>query len=497
MTRSTGNRRALTAAGATAVALFLGGVAAPVQAAGSDVVPIDFNELSTIPKDSLSVQARGILRNSNKYAVTTWWNTVKDYDAQDASPYLNFGGANEKNIRPPAAQAMGLATSIRLGIYDPKQTGVSTATAKAITTRLISSLAHTHYSNAGGWGTKNPPGGAGGSLGWQTALWASEAGNAGWMFWDYLSAQQRTEVKNMVESEANRFIGWTPPYYRSVDGKVLYPGDTKSEELAWDANILELAVGMMPNHPNHDRWMDKRIELNLAAHARPEDLSAAKRDTVVNGKSLGQWLKGTNVYDDGTAVNHSRIHPAYMLYPFITANGVLNQGLAGKATPYADLRGFPVVYKALADLKWTPGPAPAQYAVDSTLPKQIDAPGGTIYANSSTKAGDPSDIYYPQANDWGFGSRMDFALVDLIGATVSYNGKTLDHMTSKGGAYWAGVHLGKQLNMQARFSDGHTYANGENTYDGREEMVSDLAGRAVLLRLLGANGKIALTADAF
>ncbi|MFM9920836.1 hypothetical protein [Lacisediminihabitans sp. H27-G8] len=438
-----------------------------------------------------------ILRNSNKYALTTWWNTAKNYAAQSGSTYLNLGGGAEDNIRPPAAEAMGLATSIRLGIYDPLQTGVSTATATAMTKKLIDSIAHSHFSNAGGWGTSAHPSSVSGGSGWQTALWASQAGNAAWIFWDYLNTTERAEVRNMVEAEANRMIGWTIPYYRDLSGTVQYPGDSKAEELAWDANILQLATAMMPNHANYNSWMQKRLELALGANARLSDLSAAKRNLVVNGKTLAQWLNGTNVYDDGTVVNHNRVHPAYMLYPLITAQGVLDQSLAGKATPAADIRGFAPVYDALVDLNWTPGAAPAQYASDPNVPTTVNAPGGPIYSGTSTVAGDPSDIYYPMANDWGFGSRMDFAYLDMIGTTVTTNGSTLDAFASQGGAYWAPIHLAKQLNMQARFTDGHTYASGENTYYGREEAIADYAARACLLRLLWANSKISTTYAAF
>jgi hypothetical protein len=45
-----------------------------------------------------------------------------------------------------------------------------------------------------------------------------------------------------------------------------------------------------------------------------------------------------------------------------------------------------------------------------------------------------------------------------------------------GSAHWFGVHLDRVLAMQARFPDGRSYAEGENKYPGREQVVAgDLA----------------------
>lgn len=301
----------------------------------------------------------------------------------------------------------------------------------------------------------------------------------------------------MVEAEANRFVGWTVPYYRTTAGSVLYPGDSKAEELAWNANILQLAVAMMPDHANYQSWMQKRLELSLASYARPEDLAPANINKQVNGRTLGQWLGGSNVYDDGTVVNHNLVHPGYMTFPTITAMGVVNQSLAGKSTPFADVRGFPVVYDALVDLSWVPGPKPAQYSVDTYISSSIGQPGGHIYNGTSTVPGATTDIYYPMGNDWGVGGRMEFAFMDVIATSVHTPFGPLDSWASTGGAYWAEIHLSRVWNMQARYPDRRTYAPGENTYYGREEYVAQMAAQAYLIRFLAANSRVTVSAGAF
>lgn len=480
------SRRTRRLAVIAAVSLVVSGTAiavhTPAVASDPAVVPINFAALA-LPTDALSTQVKQVLQNTTKYGVTTWWNTTKNYDAQSASTYLDFGGTDELSIRSPAAETLGLATAIRLGIYDPVATGVPTATATAMTVKLISSLAYRHVSNtAGGWGM--------GGIAGQTAQWAAITGQAAWLFWDNLTTAQRTLVQNMVLAEANYYLTWTVRYYRTAAGVVVYPGDTKAEEIAWNDNILQLATAMMPNHANYAAWMQMRLKMSLASYSRPDDLAGSHAGTIVNGQRMDYWITGSNVYDDGTLINHDIVHPAYMNFPILTALGAVDQALAAKTTPYADLRGFPVIYKALVDLQWTPGPTPAEYAIDSHVIKPIGSPGGVIYHSTDTTPTDFSDIYFPMGNDWGPGSRIDFALMDVMGTSITSLYGKLDSAASTGGSYWGPFHLAKILNMQARYADRHTYGSGENLYGGAEEYVAQMSANAYLVRLLSANGKI-------
>ena len=250
MTLTTGRRTTSIAVILTASLAVGLGAASPAFAVDNQVVPIASNIVTTYPTDDLTLQLKQILANSNKFAVTTWWNTTKNFDSQASSPYLSFGGTDEASIRPAAAEAMALATALRFGAYDPVATGVSTVDATAITVKLATSVAYRHYSNSsGGWGTSSAPTSWGGN-GWQSSLWANAAGTAAWLMWDSLSTTDREYVRIMIEAEANRYLTFTPYYYRNLAGTVLIPGDTKAEEMAWDGNILQLATAMMPNHAN-------------------------------------------------------------------------------------------------------------------------------------------------------------------------------------------------------------------------------------------------------
>ncbi|NYF16554.1 hypothetical protein HDC37_001379 [Microbacterium sp. AK009] len=289
-------------------------IAGPAAAASPTVAPINWSSFTGgTPNDANAVRVRQILANTNEYALTTWWNTVKDFDAQGSSTYLNFGGTAEGNIRPPAGEALALATALSTGAYDATSTGVSTASATGTARKLIRSLAYRHLSNSGGgWGDTR-----------QSALWASYAGMAGWLMWNSLPAADAELVRKMVEHEANRFITTPAPYWNTSGG------DSKGEENSWNAMILQLATAMMPDHANFANWKDRELEYMISAYSRPGDSSSG---TVVNGKQLSTWIPAGkyNVNSDGTMINHDLVHPDYMATLVQNVNSALTSTLAGE-----------------------------------------------------------------------------------------------------------------------------------------------------------------------
>ena len=392
--------------------------------------------------------------NANKYMLTTWWNDVKNYDAQRGT-YLDFGGKNEHFIRHPGAAAVGLAVSLTTGIYKSSYTGVSKGAAKAKTLKLIRSLAYRHRATtSSGWGRT-----------WQSALWAHKAGFAAWLLWDELSADDQASVLAMLEYEANRFVGYNTPYYRSSSGEVIAEGNTRAEENAWNASLLHLALTMMPDHPARHAWAYKNAELKLSSYAQPSDLKVTKQ---LHGRPVKDWLYGSNAYDDGIVINHSIVHPDYMAAIEHHLEGAIVSSLARKATPAAALYNTDVTYKALVDL---------EFKEDSSYPDtsvEARAPGGTMYIDGS------GDLYYPQGNSWGTDRVIPYVLLDALAASFKF-----DTLASKKADYWANLHTGKLLEQQARHSDGRTYATAqEDKYKGREAYVNEFAALAYLSRWL-------------
>lgn len=416
------------------------------RASDVSVVPINWKSFGDFhPLDRQGLQVKEILINANKYALKTWWQK-RGYAGQKGL-YLNFFGNAEDNIRPVADEAFSLAVSLKTDAYDAKTTGVTKSIAEQILKKMVVSLAFRHKATTkDGWGNS-----------WQSALWANRAGHAGWLIWDNLSAVEKKYVQDMVVYEANRFNTYSVPYYRGPDGKLNYPGDTKAEENAWNSAILQLATAMMPNHPNKEIWRGKMLQLMISAFARPLDVKSRE---VVDGKTLAQWLKGSNIANDGTLVNRDRLNPDYMTTVSLNIQTALVYSLARLPVPKAAFFNADIVYKALSDGSFF---------------------NTHIYQNGSAKIG------YPRGNTWGVSRRMNFALLDLEASVFGF-----DHLAAKKGNYWADLHISAVRQMQQRSATGQTYLYAkEDKYQGREEWVAELAGEAYLVKWLQSQGAFA------
>lgn len=423
------------------------------------VVPVDWNRFTAGgPSDRMSVMARQIMLNSNRYLLQTWYPAT--YGKQ-AGEYLDLGGSGEQQIRQPASEALALAISLQTGAYDPTATGVPEQDARRIAIRLISSIAYHHVANTGGgWGHD-----------WQTALWAYFAGSAGWLMWSDLDTTTRTLVANMVVDEADRFLDYEVPYYQDPSGHIVTPGDTKAEENSWNANLLQLATSMMPGHPHWAFWMNKCLELMISSFSRPSDLS---NDANVNGRDVRSWLHGSNILEDGALLNHNIVHPDYMATVEQNTSAPLSYALAGMPTPRAALFNASVVYRSLVDQNYDAPP--------------YDAPGGTMYAHGPDGTASPG-IYYPQGNDWGTSRRLHFLLLDSQASIFGF-----DSTASIPAGGWEAEHAATALQMQSRFADGRTYgAASEDTYAGREQWVAVMAGQNYLTHWLAHQQTIEFT----
>ena len=214
---------------------------------------------------------------------------------------------------------------------------------------MVRALAHRYYANnslagVSTWGNS-----------WQSPLWAFYTGQAAWLVWDRLSPSERDDVARMLADEANRLTtgndvfltsesGSQQLYQYNKNGDDVTPGDTKAEEDNYAAQLLGLAVAMMPNHPNAANWQRRNEDLLIADTATQADLSSPQ---VVNGRQLNQWLQGWNVQPDGTVQNHDILHPLYMTALDQSLQQVGTFALAGKCAPQAVTNNVGLTYKAL------------------------------------------------------------------------------------------------------------------------------------------------------
>jgi hypothetical protein len=411
------------------------------------------------PTDPLAGELRSAYLNSVKFLLTTWWGAC--YGKQ-AGP-VRLGGTDEAHVRPPAAAAFAIAVALKTKAYDPAVTGVPGADATLVAKNLALGVAAHHWANdPQGWPS-----------GWQSSRWADFAGSAAWLLWPNLSGNERQAVAKMVAAEAdyqiNKPSSTRVPYYADRNGHVNSPGDTKSEENAWHAGILHLAAVMMPTDPRAPGWSYLSVEFLMSSLSRPADLN---NPHIVNGRAVSAWLQGTNVFDDGTLVNHDIIHPDYMAAIEVNSHSSWQSGLAGTAAPLAAIFGADKVYAAFTTKTFASPP--------------YRAPGGHIYIAGS------GDVYFPQGTDWGTGRAANYANVDLTAIASGYD-------RGHNAAVWADLHLKKVLREQSRSSDGRSYlghfydTGSEDTYPGREQWVAANLAGGWLMSYLAHNNLVTFT----
>ncbi|MCX5126725.1 hypothetical protein [Streptomyces sp. NBC_00347] len=424
---------------------------------GEQVQPIDWTTFGTYAgTDAMGQRTKTILANESRYLIGPAY--ASKYTAYAADGYLNLGGKAEEAVRLPAMTALSAAIALKLGVYNPVNLSAANATTRDV--NLIRTVAARHKANntdsATAWGS-----------GWQTSLWAYYDGMAAWLMWDKLSATDRDKVVNMLVAEANRFTTGNATFLIGTSGQELYmtrkdgtsadAGDSKVEENQWSAALLGLATAMMPDHPQATAWSTRHKELLVAATARPADLT---NPATINGIQLSTWLKGSNIGDDGTVINHGLLHPLYMILDQ-GLNEAATAGLAKKCAPVAALRNTNFVYDALVDKRYP------------------TSNGGTntVYQPNS------ANIFYPQGNDWGTTFAGYFGGFDAL---VSIHGQ--DGLVATKASTWEKLHNDAQIALQARHADGHTYANNsENSYFGKEQRIGVISGLSYLSLWLNGN----------
>ena len=480
----------------------------------TDVKSVDWQEFDRgTPSHHNARKAKGWLSTTLKWGLNGWWNNFKNFDAQDGSVYLNFAEASntsttpEHRIREPSAWALALAVALKTGAYDAAITGVSREIALNRTRKLIRSLAYWYSVNIpdsedrdDGWGPH-----------WQSRMWAAHTGMAGWMLWDDLSALDQFFVRKMVVAEANEYRN--PLYYRNGWGQIDWPGDSKTEEQAWNVYVLSLAVSMLPLHPNVSAWKSSSIHLMLSTYSRPADVSSSVR---YHGHRLSEWLEGSNIYNDGTVINHGFMHPDYMAAGLAEFNPALIYFLAGQPIPKAARFNVDRVMEAFVELDFMEGSK--GYAPE--INNRVKDPGGTIfrpgtlcqppasvtsvanfcytYANTIPQSyaaghtrfclpGPPStdtNVFYPHGSDWSKKRRPNLAMfvaqADVFG--LDYR---IDDATMRAD-YWFACFVRDVRAMQARHADGRTWRDSDGLgYPGREGQSAHYAAKAWLAYWIG------------
>ena len=365
-----------------------------------------------------------------RYSITN--DLTKRLATQVAYPYydvLSIHKTIEESVRRSANVALAGAIMLTTTNWKKEQ-NITRAQLMAYTKWQIRSISCQHDAiTPGGWGTT-----------WQSALWATTVGQAGWMLWPQLSRQEKGYVAAMVEHEADAVAARGPHYYKDRDGKEYSPGNSKSDEVSWDLTAPALALAMMPKAKQAETWRKALVGFSIAAFARPSDLT---NNMTVNGINISKQLPGTNANEDGTITNHNIINPDYQqnVQNLWWAASMLR--VARQSVPEAVFLNADIIYRSLAVVNFPTPP----YA----------APGGIVY-----KPG--GQIYYPQGVSWGTRRPATFTGVDSFAAIYS--------APDTNAAQYLADHARDTRGMQLRYDSGKIYATGnaEDSYAlGKEE----------------------------
>ena len=437
-----------------------------------------------------------IMNLNLRYILNTWWPSEKDYvyaaatsmnsDQQlteerraairdsaqafadwrdvDEFPILYLSREQAENgIRPVSHAIYCIALALHYGYYDEEIAGVSGEDAEAMCIKLINSVVEEHRSNHPDdqedryWGDS-----------WQSPLWAENIGLGAWLLRDSMKPEDYAKAERMVLNEADRMAyDFEIPYYQDENGEIIYPGDTKGEEIAWSAKILALACAMFPDSEKLPDWSDKLERMLVSSTAIQEDLGSER---IVDGRKVGDLINGSNVNEDGTVVNHDLVHIDYM------------------ATIYEEMGDTIVVYKIAGE----PVPEAATFNLDKIYRGLIDVDLGKYDESRAGKNfylrdenGQPTgEVTMPGKNDWGKPGYAIYYLCDVMTDRLDLD--TDIEETCKAHV-WEELHYEKMRDQVRRETDGgitgQFFQPGENSFvSGELFMMHNLAEAYVLQR---------------
>jgi hypothetical protein len=430
------------------------------------------------PSSTDGQQAQAILDNANKYAMTTWWNSVypslaaapmKSQSVPDSPSAIGITPAaasavnTSDNTRRMCMEAYSLAVSLTTGAYNPAASGnVSAATATSRTVTIINKVVGAHLVNMpGGWGATT-----------ESTFYAAYIGTAAWLLWPDLTPAVQAQVAKMVYFEAEWGTDYQLFFYANAAGTVISPGNTGSDGDSWTPMAAQLAVQMMPTNAHVPMWQYAIVRDSINSWTEPKDTT---NTTIVNGATVAQWDNnaGSNELSNGVTINHNRIAPDYSTLIYQNMEDILVASLAGNSAPQAITTLVGQVYSSYTQASLTGSSYAAPPAGDTT---------NTVYPPLSANS---SAIYYPQGTDWGAGEYIPFALNDAQTATFGAVDATADN-----NAAYQNLHASKELALQSLNSDGSTYNSSTSptyVYAGREEHVAQLAAMLYLTMYIRDN----------
>jgi hypothetical protein len=393
---------------ALAASVVFVGVVAGLAGEADGVLPLVEPEGGSAEVEALRGRVYLAAQKQARYLLTT----VRPWERDPGMKLLTASGRGEHQVRPNTTAIAGFAFLVRFGPYDGQVVGVSREELLEETiVPMMRYVVSTHRT-----GTRTTADGEPWGDAWQSAHWTVMLGRAGWWLWDDLPADLRAGVRRVVAHEADRIARSRPPH------RIRH--DTKSEENAWNAQVLSAAVLLMPDDARREGWEAAFWRWVLSSYLRPADEAS---DAVVDGRRVADHFTGANVYDDFTLENHGFIHPDYMTCFSLSLGCGIDFRLSGREPPEVLLYNVRPVYE---NLKWF------------TLPD-----GGFVY---------------PNGQDWRLFRNPDWTYPHVLMATLGGDPEALA---------LARRCLDTLERMQARSPSGQVYLDEEYFFASTQQGV--------------------------
>jgi len=400
--------------------LFVAGTGSTARAAGA----------SEAQRLTLLRLATRVTNNELRYLHTTWWDENYHYEVLRGLEAALPGAplSDGRSVRPQAEALCATAMMLANGRYDGAVVGISRDEALRRVVAWSNALAVSYDEQA--WGRS-----------WQSALWTYYWAYGSRQVWRSLPKTTQIEISAAVATEADRLLGIPPPFYADAAGVIRYPGDSKSEENAWNASLLYFAAKSYPSSANAAAWMAQARWYMLSAYATPDQVGSDPRIT------------GSNLNSDGTVTNHGYLNVDYMT---CQAEFAMKAQILARQTksrvPWEFSNNSARIWRALTRLLFD---------------------GSTIYLRDAQ--GRPSaNVYYPEGYAYSESRRFNLAQLDV---------ETFFQRNDKQAYAWAKAHLQATLDQQARHEDGRTFAPGENI-DTADESFLAITAAEMVSRLL-------------
>ncbi len=184
--------------------------------------------------------------------------------------------------------------------YDPAVSGVSREMIRAHCLAAIRYALRTHVTGDLPCTDDSPWGNH-----WQSPWWSGKLAAGAQLVRSYLTEEERSRLRRLLSHEATRLV----ERGRIPIGEY---ADTKSEENAWDTEVLAWAIELCPDDPHREDWRALRDMLAMNTLSTPRDLRSRRRFA---GRPVKQWVVGANIHSDFTIENHRFFHICYMACP--------------------------------------------------------------------------------------------------------------------------------------------------------------------------------------